>query len=132
MTLAPSDICFIYNAKILNNEKYINKTLKEVFKASLNRIKIFYFCGYKYKICYEKSDVDDDRKIRRYIFEYEDTCTIKEMLEDFLRKTHSKMTLEPTDINFMHYARILNCERFFNKRLHEIFNFLMFFLFLNN
>ena len=60
-------------------------------------------------------------EIRRYIFEYEDICTIKEMLEDFLRKTNSKKTLAPSDICFVYNSTILNTEKYINKRLKEVF-----------
>ena len=118
-TLAPSDICFIYNAKILNNERFLNKRLKEVFKESLNRIIVKDYCdiiGYNNKICHVKFVVPEIR-----IFQYENTCTIKEMLEDFLRKTNSKITLAPSDIYFIYHSIILNNEGFLNKRLKEVF-----------
>ena len=45
-------------------------------------------------------------------FEYEESCTIEEMLKDFLRQTHSKMTLDPEEIMFIYKSRILNKERY--------------------
>ena len=67
-----------------------------------------------------------------FLYEYEESCTIEEMLEDYLRKTHSKMTLNPEEIMFIYKSRILNKERNLNNTLKEVFNFLMFFLFLYN
>ena len=67
--------------------------------------------------------VEYNPEISRECYDYENTCTIKEMLEDFLRKTDSKMTLAPSDICFIYNAKILNNERFLNKRLHEVFKY---------
>ncbi len=54
-------------------------------------------------------------------FEYEESCTIKEILKGFLRQTHSKMTLNPEEITFIYQSRILNKEGYLNKTLKEVF-----------
>ena len=127
MTLNPEEIIFVYKYIILNNkEGYLNKTLKEVFKAQekyLIRIKVIDYCGVvgcgnKYYIRF----IDlENNEIGRRKFVYEESCTIKEMLEDFLRQTNYKTTLNPEEITFIYQARILNKEGYLNKTLKEVF-----------
>jgi len=124
MTLDPEEIMFIYKSRILNKERYLlNKTVKEVFKAQekyLIRIKVIDYCGVvgcgnKYYIIFSVNE------ITKRLFEYEESCTIEEMLEDFLRQTNHKMTLDPSEITFLYRSSILNQERDLNKTLKEVF-----------
>jgi len=126
MTLNPEEIIFIYRAKCLNNVKYLYKKLKHAFKAkekSLISIKVIDYCGVVGcgNYYYIGFIFDEDNEITKRLFEYEESCTIKEMLEDFLRQTHSKMTLDPSKIYFLYQARILNIEEYLNKTLKEVF-----------
>ena len=123
MTLNPKEIIFIYRAKCLNNVKYLYKKLKHVFKAQekyLIRIKVIDYCGVvgcgnKYYIIFSVNE------ITKRLFEYEESCTIEEMLEDFLRQTNHKMTLDPSEITFLYRSSILNYESYHNKTLKEVF-----------
>ena len=65
-----------------------------------------------------KHEKDDD--IGKKIYEYEDSWTIRQMLLDFLQKTHSKMTLDTDKICFV-YGGILNSEKLLNKTVKEVF-----------
>ena len=126
MTLNPEEITFIYQSRILNKEGYLNNTLKEVFKAqekSLISIKVIDFCGVVGcgNECGVRFIVKEDNEIRNRIFRYEESCTIKEMLEDFLRQTNYKTTLNPEEITFIYQSRILNKEGYLNKTLKEVF-----------
>ena len=60
-------------------------------------------------------------EIQKKTFEFDETCTIKEMLIDFLRKTNSKIILDMAQISFMYGVKILNQEKFFNKKIKELF-----------
>ena len=126
MTLDPREIAFLYRAKLLNYESYLNKTLKEVFKArkkSSIRIKVIECCGVVDcgNYYYITFIVKEDNEISNRIFRYEESCTIKEMLEDFLRQTNYKTTLNPEEITFIYQSRILNKEGYLNKTLKEVF-----------
>ena len=59
--------------------------------------------------------------IEKKIYEYDNSCTIRDMLTDFLQKTNSKITLDPGQITFM-FGGILNRnDEILNRTVGEIF-----------
>ena len=59
--------------------------------------------------------------IEKKIYEYDNSCTIRDMLTDFLQKNNSKITLDPGKITFM-FGGILNRnDEILNRTVGEIF-----------
>lgn len=64
---------------------------------------------------------NNNAEIGNKIYEYDNSCTIRDMLIDFLQKTNSKITLDPGQITFM-FGGILNRnEEILNRTVGEIF-----------
>ena len=60
-------------------------------------------------------------EIGNKIYEYDNSCTIRNMLTVFLQKTNSPITLDPGQITFM-FGGILNRnEEILNRTVGEIF-----------
>ena len=64
---------------------------------------------------------NEDFDIQKKTFEFNKEYTIKEMLLQYLRDTNSRMILDPNKIMFMYGGKILNHEKFFNKKIKELF-----------
>ena len=62
-----------------------------------------------------------DEDINRRTFNYNVSCTIKDMLLNFLRETNSKMVLKPNEISFLYKALLINKSDILNKKVGEIF-----------
>ena len=58
-----------------------------------------------------------------HTFEYDNSCTIEEVLKDFLSKTHSKIVLDHHIISFMFKNKILNIDQNLKKKVGEMFKF---------
>ena len=59
--------------------------------------------------------------IGEYTFEYDNSCTIEEVLKDFLEKTSSRIVLDPNIITFMFQTKILNMGQNLKKTVGEMF-----------
>ena len=59
--------------------------------------------------------------IQKKVYFYQESWTIKQMLEDFLNQTNSKKTLKPNEISFIIGSNILNTEKNLEKTLKEVF-----------
>ena len=62
-----------------------------------------------------------DENINSKTFEYNTSCTIENMLKDFLKKTNSKDTLDIKDISFMFNGKILNKGNILKKTVGQVF-----------
>ena len=57
----------------------------------------------------------------QYTFEYDNSCTIEEVLKNFLEKTNSRIVLDPNIITFMCQTKILNMGQNLKKTVGEMF-----------
>ena len=62
-----------------------------------------------------------DEEINQRIFTFDNSITVKEMLQSFLSQTNSKITLSPSDITFTFGAKILNKGDCVDKPLSKVF-----------
>ncbi len=63
----------------------------------------------------------NDENINKRIFKYDTSLTIEDMLLDFLRKTNSKMILDPNQISFLFKALLINKKENLQKKVGEVF-----------
>ena len=70
-----------------------------------------------YYICF----IDWENNEKRLFFEYDETCTIQNMLYYYLRQINHEMTLEKMRITFLYSGKILNDDRYLNKTVRQIF-----------
>ena len=59
--------------------------------------------------------------IGEYTFEYDNSCTIEEVLKDFLSKTNSKIVLDYNKITFLFHNLVLNNSQNLKKTVGEMF-----------
>ena len=63
----------------------------------------------------------DQESINKQLFTFDSNITIKEMLNDFLKKTNSKIELQSEDIQFIYKGKILNTPNYLNRFVGDIF-----------
>ena len=62
-----------------------------------------------------------DDEVNNKVFPYDGSMTIQDMLNDFLRKTNSKITLDSNAIVFQYHAFLLNKGDNLKKTVAQIF-----------
>jgi hypothetical protein len=63
----------------------------------------------------------EQEEINKQLFLFASNITIKEMLNNFLQQTNSKIELHSDNIQFIYKGKILNTPSFLDKKVGEIF-----------
>jgi hypothetical protein len=63
----------------------------------------------------------EQEEINKQLFLFASNITIKEMLNNFLQQTNSKIELHSDNIQFIYKGKILNTPAFLDKKVGEIF-----------
>ena len=56
-----------------------------------------------------------------FIFTYEDSFTVENILKDFLSKTESRITLDPMDISFIYKSKVINKSNYLSQKIGQLF-----------
>ena len=120
--LSIENIIFLYNARILNDKKYLKMTLNELGMEYNDIIVVKKMKDLSYS--YEGETIliifQDNRYSNTISKSFPKSTLIKDALTKYLNETNSILDLSSDKIAFIYNGRILNSERYLSKTLSDL------------